>query len=270
MTAQNGIDRESIRKRPDSPPLMYQSWCKLLFMHWELPPEILRPLIPQSLQLDTFKGKAWLGVTPFVVRDLRPAFLPALPWLSDFNEVNVRTYVHCQGVPGVWFFSLDADSLLAVAGARTAYRLPYHHAEMNFKEEQDRIDYSSNRVDPASEPAQLELSWRKGPLLGKAAPGSLEFFLVERYCLYAADETGLYRARIFHEPWRLQEAELLDFRSTMVESEGLPKPTTSPLLHYSERQDTAVWPLKRVTQRPKTARLLHPLSCLSHFSLHHC
>lgn len=246
MTPTSGIDRLSPRKHPGLLPLMHQSWRKLLFMHWRLPPELLRPHIPARLALDTFEGEAWIAITPFVIRNLRPVFFPALPWLSDFNEMNVRTYVHYKGVPGVWFFSLDADSLLAVLGAKAAFRLPYRRARMSFREENDRIFYSSSRAGSPARPAELEASWRKGELLGEAEPESLEFFLVERYCLYAADRFGLYRARVHHPPWKLQSAELLSYRSTMLESQGLPRPAGAPLLHYSERLDVSVWPLQKI------------------------
>lgn len=236
-----------MRKRPGLVPLMHQSWRKLLFMHWQLRPELLRPHIPQPLQIDTFDGKAWLGITPFVVRNSRPSFLPPFPWLSDFNEVNVRTYVHYQGVPGVWFFSLDADSLLAVWGARAGFRLPYRLARMTFREDGDRIFYTSRRFACSAGPAELEACWRKGEHLGEAQQETLEFFLVERYCLYAAAGKHLYRARIHHEPWKLHTAELVSCRAKMLEGQGLPNPHGEPLLHYSEIQDTAIWPLKKIT-----------------------
>lgn len=114
---------------------MHQSWGKLLFMHWQLPAEALRPFIPARLSIDTFRGQAWIAATPFTVWDARPVFTPPLPWLSDFHEINVRTYVHLDGVPGVWFFSLDANSLVAVLGARTFFHLPYHVAQINLAQE---------------------------------------------------------------------------------------------------------------------------------------
>lgn len=241
------IDRLAIRKRPVSLPLMHQSWQKILFLHWRLAPELLRPHLPPSLSLDTFDGEAWISVTPFLVRNLRPLFLPALPFLSDFHEVNVRTYVHAKGVPGVWFFSLDASSFLAVLGARVAYLLPYHHARMDLREEEDRILFSSSRTGSNEQRAELEVGWRKGGTIGEAAPDSLAFFLVERYCLYAADRGGrLYRARIHHPPWALRQAEPMTLRCTMLQAQGLPSGVGNPLLHYAERRDVSVWPLRKV------------------------
>ena len=248
MAPEGRIDRLTIRNRPDALPVLHQSWQKLLFMHWRLPPESLRPHIPPQLELDTFDGSAWIAVTPFIVRHTRPVFLPAIPWLSDFNEVNVRTYVYFKGVPGVWFFSLDTDSLSAVLGASAAFMLPYKYAQMSFREEADRIFYTSSRGGESGQPTALEATWRRGGMIGEAQPESLEFFLVERYCLYAVDARHqVYRARIHHDPWKLQKAELISLRSTMIESQGLPDPAGDPLLHYSERRDVSVWPLKRVS-----------------------
>lgn len=243
MTAEGGIDRLSIREKPSGLPIMYQSWQKLLFMHWQLPPVLLRPHIPEPLVLDIFEGQAWIAVTPFVVRNARPVFAPPVPCLSNFNEINVRTYVHLDGVPGVWFFSLDASSLFAVLGARFAYRLPYYTASMRMKEDGAEITYSSKRI---SGPVEIGAKWRKGELLGEAREESLEFFLVERYCLYAVEGSKVYRARIHHPPWKLQRAELLDCHSTMIAGQRLPTPSGDPLLHYSEVQDTAIWPLQKI------------------------
>lgn len=248
MEPVHGVDRMGVRERPEGMPIMHQSWCTLLFMHWSLAPELLRPHVPVSLELDTYDGKAWIGVTPFVVRNLRPPLLPPIPWLSDFNEVNVRTYVHHQGVPGVWFFSLDAERLAAVLAARGLFLLPYRYARMSCREEGERISYLSRRAD-SRQPATLEATWRKGGVIGEAALGTLEFFLTERYCLYASDTRGrLYRARVHHAPWKLRGAELISLRSTMLEAQGLPTVGGEPLLHYSERQDVSVWPLRKASQ----------------------
>lgn len=242
----NAIDRMTIRQRPAGMPVMYQSWQKLLFIHWPLPPESLRPHIPPQLEIDTYDGFAWIGITPFTVRDARPVFFPPIPFLSDFDEVNVRTYVHYDGVPGVWFFSLDASSAFAVFGARTAFHLPYYTARMSLKEEGDQIFYRSRRLR-STPPSELEASWVKGEMMGEAAPGSVDFFLAERYCLYAVEGQDLYRARIHHVPWKLQKARLISFRSTMLQAQGLPTPAGTPLLHYSEVQDTGIWPIKKLT-----------------------
>lgn len=210
---------------------MYQSWGGLLFMHWPMPVEEVRRLIPEPLVIDTFDGLAWVGVTPFTMWDARPTFLPALPYLSRSHEVNVRTYVHLNGVPGVWFFSLDANNLPAVWGARLAFRLPYFNARMNFEQRGRTIYFDSERTHRRASPADFKATWTVGDRLAQPDPGSLDFFLIERYCLYSAHRGKLYRARIFHRPWPLCRARLLSWRSTMIGSQGLPSPEGEPLLH---------------------------------------
>ena len=224
------IDRLAIRRRPPGSPLMYQSWNQLLFLHWQVPEEALRALIPDRLSLDTYNGKARIAVTACAVRNSRPVFTPPLPWVGDFNEINVRTYVHLGGVPGVWFFSLDANSLVAVMGARMFFHLPYHVAEIEQSREANAISYQSRREDQT---ATFRTNWRIGEMIGQATTGTLEFFFVERYCLYTADGATLYRCRIHHQPWILREAELSSLQSTMIEAQGLAEPSAKPWMRRS-------------------------------------
>ncbi len=232
---------------------MHQNWGKLLFMHWRIDEKHLRPLIPQALKIDAFDGSAWIAVAPFTMWDIRalPPFLPAVPGLSSAHELNVRTYVYLDNVPGVWFFSLDCNSSLAVMAARTFYHLPYYAAEIelveeNGKNESDKpgscsIDYSLVRSEDP--PATFHSKWTVGEHLATSRPNSLEFFLTERYCLYSEHNSKLYRARIHHNPWPLQTAELNSFESSMIESHGLPTPEGDPLLHYCEELSVEIWPL---------------------------
>jgi uncharacterized protein len=241
------IERLSIRSRPPGRPVMYQTWGKLLFMHWPVAAELLRPLIAPRLGIDTFEGSAWVGVTPFTMWGLRPPSLPPLPGLSTSHEINVRTYVHLDGVPGVWFLSLDASNALAVWGARVAYFLPYFKARMRLQSDGAAVHFTSTRTHPGATPARFDATWTRGDPLPLAAPGSLEFFLVERYCLYAAGRGRLYRARIYHPPWPLRQAERLSFTSTMLESHGLPTRQDPPLLHaQGEPLQVGVWRPERV------------------------
>src|SRR4028118_1160406 len=140
------VDRLSIRARPSGIPIMHQRWGSLLFMHWPVPAELLRPLIPEPLVVDTHEGLAWVGITPFTMWGVRPAFAPPLPFLSESHELNVRTYVHLDGVPGVWFFSLDAGNAAAVLGARVAFHLPYFRARTSLERRERRLYFSSRRV----------------------------------------------------------------------------------------------------------------------------
>jgi uncharacterized protein YqjF (DUF2071 family) len=223
---------------------MHQTWGKLLFMHWRIDANLLRPLIPNALEIESFDGSAWIAIAPFTMWDIRafPPYFPALPGLSSAHELNVRTYVHYDHVPGVWFFSLDCNSAAAVLGARAFFHLPYYRADIDLEQGDDRIDYSLKRLDHPA--ATFAASWRIGDPSPRSQPGSLEFFLTERYCLYSEDDGELFRARIQHQPWPLQKAELMSFKSTMIESHGLPSPKGEPLLHYCEELSVEVWSLE--------------------------
>jgi hypothetical protein len=239
-------DRMAARVRPEGSPVMYQSWDDLLFLHWEVPAELLRKHIPAGLGVDTYEGRAFVGVTPFTLWGVRPVFVPPVPFLSEFHEINVRTYVHASGVPGVWFFSLDANSTAAVLGARAFYHLPYFDARIDRTSEGGTTLYSSSRTDSEGGPAEFEARWDVGAGRPESEPGTLDFFLTERYCLYAADGGKLYRARIHHRPWPLHDAKLRSYRSTMVEAAGLGRPAGEPLVHHGGPVDVEVWPLEEV------------------------
>ena len=243
---EHDIDRLSIRTRPRGWPVMRQWWGKLLFMHWRIPAALLRPLIPARLSIDTFDGSAWIALVPFTMWGVRPSFAPPVPHLSAFHELNVRTYVHLDGVPGVWFMSLEANRRLAVRGARTIFHLPYFDARMSLSERERTIVYASRRTHRGAPAADFDATWTHGDALEESRPGSLAFFLTERYSLYAARGQRIYRCRIHHAPWPLRRAELSAHRSTMLESHGLPTPDTAPLLHYAESIKVDVWPLERL------------------------
>ena len=220
---------------------MYQSWGKLLFMHWRVPAGDLRRLIPERLTIDTYEDSAWIAITPFVLWNVRPVLVPPIPGVSEFNEVNCRTYVTLDNKPGVWFFSLDADSRLASSAARLFYRLPYHFAEIHISESDNRIDYDMQRGDFG-----LRARWTVRDDMPPSSPGSLEFFLTERYCLYAERDRQLYRARIFHQPWPLQKATIDSYESSMIEVLGLKSRRDEPALNYVEAIDVEIWAIKRL------------------------
>ena len=226
---------------------MRQSWCDLLFAHWPLPLERLLPLVPTGLALDTYDGQAWLAVAPFTVRDLALRGLPLPPGVNAFPELNVRTYVTVDGRPGIWFFSLDAASIMAVLGARLTYLLPYFPARMASGDDVGWIDYRSERVGGRGRGVRFAGRFRGIGDGFEAAPGSLEHFLVERYCLYSRDRRRgrVYRGEIHHDPWKLQRAEAKISENTMGRPLGfdLGEPA---LLHFARRQDTVVWPIRRI------------------------
>lgn len=248
MTSAENIDRLSIRERPmNRTPISRQTWGKLLFMHWRLPVETLRRVVPQELTIDTYEGEAWIAVVPFTIWGMRASFLPVLPGLSAMHELNVRTYVHYKGTPGIYFFSLDAANALAVLGARTFFLVPYFTAEMSLEQHGRRIDYHSRRTHPHAPRAEFDASWEFGDLLKESQPDSLEYFLTERYCFYTVNRSGaVYRCRVKHPAWKLRAASLLSCKSSMIEAHNLPTPAGDPLLHYSEELTVDVWTLERL------------------------
>ena len=240
------IDRLSIRSRPSGHPLMHQNWGKLLFMHWPVEPSQLRPLIPNALEIDTFDDRAWIAIVPFTMWDIRafPPYVPAVPRMNAMHELNVRTYVHLDGTPGVWFFSLDCNNAAAVFGARTFYYLPYYNAELTLSQSENKIDYTSNRTDTPK--GAFQATWNIGRSLPMSEPESLEFFLTERYCLFSEHNSHLYQSRIHHPHWPLQTATLDAHSSTMIEALGIPEPTGAPVLHYAEEISVEIWPLYKL------------------------
>ena len=212
-------------------------WEKLLFLHWPLPPAVLRPLLPPGVTLETHHGAAWLGIVPFVMRNVRPRLLPSVPGVSGFPELNVRTYVSVGGVPGVWFFSLEAASPVAVRLARSGFHLPYFNARMRARVSGEEVRFQSRRTHSRAAPADFSARYRPVPGTPEADAG-LTHFLTSRYCLYSADPRGrLVRADIFHAPWRLERAavEMTAPPEAMTRPLGLRLPASPPLIHYAER-----------------------------------
>ncbi len=237
------------RYRPDGPVVMRPHWRNLLFLHWQYPPKAVQALLPDGLELDTFEGRAYVGLVPFRMARVNPRPLPELGryghFYSRFPELNVRTYVLRDGVPGVWFFSLDAASSLAVLTARSWFRLPYFKARMRLTERGNRFDFWSTRLWPAPKPAVCHARWEP---LGKphpAAPDSLEEFLAERYVLYSKRGGQLFRGRVHHEPYPLQSARLLSLRENCVRAAGFSAPHGAPHVLYSPGVEVEVWALEK-------------------------
>lgn len=242
----NGSGEHRPWPSPSGPWAIRMRWRELLFAHWSVDPAVLRPHIPAGLQLDTFEGRAWLGVVPFLM-DIHPRGLPPVPtpW-TRFLELNLRTYVTMQDRPGVWFFSLDAQRPLAVRVARAAFHLPYFDARMAMRRDGRTIHYASQRTHRRAAPARFDASYHPIGPVQPAAPGTLDHFLTERYCLYAGDVRGrLWRGEIDHAPWPLQPAawtprELDMTRLIDVPLEG------EPLLHYVAGIEVRAWLNRRV------------------------
>jgi uncharacterized protein len=235
---------EHVEHRPWPPPAgrwaLGETLENVLFAHWRVPPESMRALVPAEVELDLRDGAAWIGIVALRVTALRGRGLLPVPGLSSFLQLNVRTYVRGRDEkPGVWFFSLDASSRLAVEGARRRYGLPFFHARLALDRTGDWRDVECARIGERGRVFSGRFRTEGEALV--SAPGSLEEFLVERYCLYATDRSGrLHRGEIHHEPWSLvrAEAEIELASIAPLELNG------SAVCHFAARQDLVVWPLE--------------------------
>jgi len=231
---------------PAGPWVMAQNWHDLLFAHWPVPVEAMRRLVPREIELDCFGGQCWLGVVPFRMAGVRLRGTPALPGLSAFPELNVRTYVTVGGKPGVWFFSLDAANRVAVEIARAWFHLPYFRARMTLAERGQEIVYSSHRTDRRGKGERFEATYGGLGERYYAQRGTLEYFVTERYCLYAQRREGvIVRGEIHHAPWALQAGRAQLGVNTMTENLGVAL-AGEPLLHFSKLQEVIVWPPQEV------------------------
>jgi uncharacterized protein len=232
---------------PMAPWIMTQRWNDMLFLHYSLPPETVRAVVPEVLTLDTYEHRAWVTVAPFWINHLRPPGVPSVPWFSRFGEVNVRTYVTYGGKPGVYFFSLDASNLSAVWGARVFYRLPYWQASIKVRDKGSaKIEYTAKR-EHGPKPAELKCTY--GPAekqMFHARPGSLDYFLTERYCLYAVSRKRLYRGEIHHLPWPLQKAQFELRENTMAQPAGLKFPPQPDLAYFARELKVLFWAPERL------------------------
>ncbi len=236
---------------PKGPWVMTQEWCDLLFAHWSIPADLMRTLVPSQFELDLWDDKAWVGVVPFRMQGVRPRGLPAIPWLSAFPELNVRTYVTLRdrGIakPGVCFFSLEAANPVAVAIARSGFKLPYFNADMQLHDDGTTIHYQSERTHRGAPGATFTATYAPTGPIERAAPASFDAWLTERYALYTVDRAQQpYIGEIHHEPWPLQPATA-DFQiNTVAEASGIQLPAEPPLLHFARYLRVYVWPLRKV------------------------
>lgn len=250
---------QSPRPLPSGHWVMTQRWNDLLFAHWPVAPAAIASIVPDGLQADTFHGSAWIGVVPFWMDRIKLRGLPPIPFTRGFPELNLRTYVRDQetGAPGVYFLSLDANNLLAVAWARTLYSLPYYWAEMRLDQRSEREFSFYSRRRAAGKPIVFKARYRGlGPTrkLVESRSGSLEYFLTERYCLFTRSRAGYpMRASVHHIPWPLEEAEAEIEQNDLAAAVGIQLPDVDPVLHYSRRLAVYVWQLERL----RAARAQH-------------
>jgi uncharacterized protein YqjF (DUF2071 family) len=237
----------SLRTRPAGRPVMRQNWRDLSFLHLRYEPEEIQNFVPPKLTVDTFpdeNGKewAWLAIVPFWMTSIRLPWLPPIPGTHTFCETNVRTYVHHKGQqPGVWFFSLDAANALACRVARRFFQLPYFFAEMSCKHEGDNVHYESTRL--WGEPYGFCGTTQITSPIQTATPGTLEFFLAERYLLYAQRERKLFTGIVSHVPYPLQSATCVAQHS-MLRQFALPDREDWDHVLFSPGVDVEIFPIK--------------------------
>jgi len=238
----------SLRQKPKGLKVMYHKWRDLSFLHFPIDAAELRSVVPEELEIDTFPDangvdKAWVGLVPFWMTGVRVPWLPAIPGLSTFPETNLRTYVHRKGTnPGVWFFSLDAANRIACAAARKTYGLPYFWASMRVHRDANKINYESRRR--SSSEAFCKMTTLVGEEMGEARPGTLEFFLVERYLLFSKFRGQIVTAQVHHKPYQLNRLSVLSYRQTICEADGVPD---RPMQHflYSPGVDVEVYAVQK-------------------------
>lgn len=232
------LDRISPTHRPEGANAGTQTWRDLLFVHWALPLDAVRPLIPKAIELDPWDGRAWVGLVPFRMQQIRPSWLPRA-FALDFLELNLRTYVHFRGRPAVWFFSLEASSWLAVRAARTGWSLPYHHARMSTAREGDRVSFESTRRDGG---ARFDVAYEIGERLAPSLPGTHEHFLLERYLLLSQRRGAILEGQVHHTPYVAHRARIDRIEDGLIAAAGMPRPAGAPdTVHFSPGVDVEVF-----------------------------
>lgn len=231
---------------PDQPWVMRMTWSELLFAHWSIEPERVAARLPDGVTLETRDGKAWLGVVPFRMSNVAPRLCPPISGLHRFLELNLRTYVTVDGKPGVWFFSLDAESRVAVRVARATFNLPYMDATMAIARRKDGwVDYSSRRTHLREPTAQYDASYAAAGEYHTAKPGSLEHWLTARYCLYSANRRGqIFRGEINHPPWLLATAMYNERINTLGDGCGF-RFEGQPHLLVAKPVDVQAWMVRQ-------------------------
>ena len=242
MLAEPTIDRLAPTRRPDGRPVGFQKWRDLLFLHWIVEPGILRALLPNDLEVDTYDGQAYVGVVPFAMQDVRPLRWWPTAVAFRFLECNVRTYVVHNGRPGVYFFSLDAASRLAVWTARAGWSLPYYFARMGLSRQDDECEYDTSRV---GSDVRHHVRYRVAEELGVSAPGTLQHFLLERYLLFVKRKQTIHVGQVHHSPYPVQRVELLQCHDELIATAGIAGVAETPALrHYSPGVNVEIFRLK--------------------------
>lgn len=246
----SGVDRSREHRPwpiPNRPWAMRMRWCDLLFAHWTVDTAVVRRLIPEGLELDLFDGRAYVGVVPFRMEGVKPRGIPALRGLHAFPEINLRTYVNDRGKPGVWFFSLDAGQKLAVRVARRFFHLPYFDARFDIGVADGNVQYSAVRTHRGMPNASFAARYYPVGAAYRSTKGSLDSWLTDRYCLYAADHKGrIYRGEIDHERWSLQHAQAEVQVNTLGDWLGIEMKGPPQTLHFAKSLDVQAWLVERI------------------------
>ncbi|MCA0971183.1 DUF2071 domain-containing protein [Halobacillus litoralis] len=225
--------------------IMHQTWEELVFMHWPVPEEMLRPHIPKAFELDLYDGQAWIAVVPFRMNHIHFKGMPPVQFGNHLLELNVRTYVTFKGEPGVYFVTLDANHPLGVFLARTLFGLPYVHASIQLKQTPSRFSYVSRRTHKGYPTAHFHASFLTTSPPIPSEPGSLIYWLTERYCLWVTRGNSVYKGPIYHKNWSLQKAEADIYTNQLMDflpSRLFKKP---PMTYYSKSLETFIFPFEK-------------------------
>lgn len=239
------IDRITPTRRPSHKSVGRQKWRDLLFLHWSVPETALRELVPKELELDLCDGQAFVGLVPFKMQGVQPWNWWPEPFAFEFLETNVRTYVHHQGRPGVYFFSLDAASWLAVRAARAMWSLPYFYAAMQARQNEDIFCYSSQRRDET--PASLEVTFSVGEVLPQPPADSIEFYFLERYLLFTERQGRIVEGQVHHVPYPVRQATVTSLKDTLIPPAGLSISGAPEYAHFSPGVDVDIFGLRSLT-----------------------
>ncbi len=258
------VTEEPCAARPAGRWAMRMTWTNLLFMHWPADAAHVQSQLPASLEVETFDGAAWVGLIPFRMENVRKRWLPRVPTTHAFPECNVRTYVHPRGrpdLPGVWFFTLDAASRVAVEVARRLWKLNYKFGKLSIERTSDEVRYAVNRLD--SPRASMACAWTVGEALPRSQPGELQYFATERYRLFAVNRCGdVFEGPIWHERWTLREARVTMLRDSLVSAAGIHVDTAqSPVTWHADRMDVEAWPIAPLRGETSTRQQVNKSKC---------
>ncbi len=218
-------------------PVMCQSWRDMTFLHWAYDPDVVERLLPDGLEPELWDGAAWVGLTPFRVERARPPLVPPLPRFSYFPETNVRTYaIGPTGRDGIWFLTLEVDSLITMVGARVGYGVAYRWAEMRVERHDDRLTYRS-KGRACRQSVHHDITVEPGPPLAAAELSDLDHWLTGRWRGWARVAGRVAEVPVQHQPWPLRRAKVVSLEETLLQSVGLPPPQDAPLAHFSPGVD---------------------------------